>query len=405
MADAITRMPGPTDLVSALNAKLASDSLRVPPYPAIATRLQRMLREERFGLQEVSNVIASDAALAAVVLREASSAGIGMASTTLGTAVMRLGVDAVIRLALAATIGMTAAGPGPLATLRRDRWRRSLLSALACQHLAGGRGVGSEHAFLGGLLHDFGAVVVVSTLESMAGARGLPVLPLPAWNELVEKFHVRAGSAVARKWQLPEPIASAIAHHHAPSGTPAPDRALVELVAIVDETLDLLDAAPERGVSVLEELSCLTPIERRRLATVMPVLADHMATLDVALPAASAPARQSAVVQDLPPDLVAVGFAVEAKGTTTPFRAVGISETTVAFTGRAALRSSSLATLTLRCEPAPITILATIKTCAADGSTYTITAQPFGLVEADRAIWREVVAQASALAEPAVVCG
>ena len=52
----------------------------VPPYPAVAMRLQRLLAREGYGVGEVADVIAADAALAATVLAAANSALLSAAS-------------------------------------------------------------------------------------------------------------------------------------------------------------------------------------------------------------------------------------------------------------------------------------------------------------------------------------
>jgi HD-like signal output (HDOD) protein len=69
----------------------------VPPYPAVALRLQRLLGKDGYGVGDVAEVIAADAALAATVLAAANSALLGGASpiTSLSRAVNRLGARTV----------------------------------------------------------------------------------------------------------------------------------------------------------------------------------------------------------------------------------------------------------------------------------------------------------------------
>jgi HD-like signal output (HDOD) protein len=111
------------DLAAVLEAQLRADTLRVPPYPAVATQLQRMVSDEHFGITEVSRVVSADASLAAMVLRRANAAdmvGNGSASS-LGAAVFRVGVDTVIRMAMAATVGAAATTNGPSCSRRSRR--------------------------------------------------------------------------------------------------------------------------------------------------------------------------------------------------------------------------------------------------------------------------------------------
>src|SRR5580692_680521 len=82
----------PTELVDAVLAKLASGHVRVPSYPAVVSRLQKLVSEERTGTHHLSAVVGADAALTALVLARANSAALKMAPTSsIDQAVFRIG--------------------------------------------------------------------------------------------------------------------------------------------------------------------------------------------------------------------------------------------------------------------------------------------------------------------------
>lgn len=157
------------DLQTLLGRYLAADRVRVPPYPAIALKVQRIAGDDRAAMTELTKLIESDAALVATVLRRANvaSAAAGGAITSLEGAVRRIGVEEVARVVLAQSVGVTATGGGPLASLRRMVWRQSLLAARIAAELAPRRGVAGDEAFVAALLHDFGAIAVLTDRKSV----------------------------------------------------------------------------------------------------------------------------------------------------------------------------------------------------------------------------------------------
>jgi HD-like signal output (HDOD) protein len=243
-------MTAPTaDLSKQLDALVENGELVVPPYPAAAMRLRSLIESEKYGLSQIADAAAADAALAAALLRIANSAvyrGEGPPLTTLLRAVNRLGARAVSSLALAAGVGSAATAPGPLADVKYRVWRRSITCALAAQRFAQSRGIDPEVAFLAGLLHGFGRSVAVACIEKLLGSSP-EVRTLPEWLELVEQHRARLAARVATIWQLPPAIATAMTAA-GDQGTPAG-----ALVAMADKIAGSLD----RGATAVEAASGL----------------------------------------------------------------------------------------------------------------------------------------------------
>jgi HD-like signal output (HDOD) protein len=384
-------LPAPArqpDLAAQLVEQLRTTEIRVPPYPAVAGSLDRLSRDPRTTVAEVAAIVATDAALAATVLRYASSAArTSSAPATLEAAIWKLGVDELTRVVLASSVGAAATAPGPLGVLRRDQWRRSLLSSMFCKELAGRRGVAPDQAFLAGLLHDFGAVVVVAGLESLGVAR-LPVLPEATWRRLVEDLHVEFGMVVVARWKLPEPIAEVIASHHTPHTCMRVHRPLVQLVAIVDQIVEILDR-PDGGIAALSEVAGLEHDERLRIGALMPKVAEQMARFE-------APAqRDLGALITPPPSLLEGGwpvdFAIESRNQT-QYRACALTPSMIAFRSPALLQPAWLAEVTLRCDPDTIAMLVNVKSCEPQsGGDFLVTAQPFGLAGEDKGTWLRLI--------------
>ena len=379
------------DLEVLLTTRLEADKLRLPPYPAIALKLQQLASSGRHSTRDLCATVNADAALVAAVLRRANAAASGSATviTSLEVAVNRIGIEDLLRLALAQSVGVTASASGPLASLRRDTWRMSLLAGRMGLELAERRGIGQDEAFVAGLLHDFGAITVLVGLEDLKVE--LPVLPAETWKILVDRLHVKFGSVIARRWNLPEPIVHAIQHHHDVARYTGPHRALVELVATVDHVNAIFDRAPTTSVAALLEVPGLSQDERYRIGAMVPQISEYMASFE----ASSSPAREvkaKTVVAKPAPGLVdgwPVEFIVTAKHDV--YQACALSGTAVAFRGTAALMPNWLTQLTLGCDP-ELSMLANVKTCEQqpDGA-YLMTAQPFGIDGKEKQIWFHLV--------------
>jgi HD-like signal output (HDOD) protein len=76
----------------ALTDVVSKGDFSVPPYPAVAMRLQRVLARDNYAIADLADVVATDAPLAATVLAAANSALLAGAApiTSVSRAVNRL---------------------------------------------------------------------------------------------------------------------------------------------------------------------------------------------------------------------------------------------------------------------------------------------------------------------------
>ncbi len=212
----------------------------VPPYPAVAMRLQRVLARDGYGVGEVAEVLAADAALAATVLAAANSALLGGSSeiTTLSRAVNRLGARTVGSIAIASGVGAITLSSGVLQDVRFRVWRRGMTCALACQTLGAAHGLVPEEAFLAGLLHGFGRAIAIASLEQLLKTHQPPrPLSVAEWLNIAEQHRAALAHAVAKNWQLPAVIAAAVDNSASEASS-----ALTQLVLRADEIAGDLDA-------------------------------------------------------------------------------------------------------------------------------------------------------------------
>src|SRR6478752_2243152 len=246
----------------ALTGVVSRGDFVVPPYPAVALRLQRLLARDGYGIGEVADIIAADASLATSVLAVANSALLSGAApiTNLGRAVNRLGARTVGAIAVASGIGGTSLSSGVLLEVRYRVWRRGMTCALACQKLSAPRNLAPEEAFLAGLLYGFGRSIAVASLEQLLKTHQ-PARPLTVaeWLSIAEQQRAPLAAAIAKNWNLPAVIAEAMGER-VEGASP-----LYDLVLYADRVAESLDggrqpdAANPADARLLDELVAALP--------------------------------------------------------------------------------------------------------------------------------------------------
>jgi HD-like signal output (HDOD) protein len=112
-----------------------------------------------------------------------------------------------------------------------------------------------EHAFVGGLLHDIGKLVLVSNYpekyeEALRQVRQGPVRICEAECALFGTSHAEIGAYLLWLWNLPDPVAEILALHHHPSQDPETPPAVVA----VHFANALVNQEPDEDM----DLACLT---------------------------------------------------------------------------------------------------------------------------------------------------
>lgn len=216
---------------------------QLPTLNATVVRLMGMLHDDDIGFGDIENVVRTDPALTANLLRTANTAyfatsrrveSVRQAISVLG---LRRLVDAVTLSAMAEVIPEKLAGYG----LRAQAfWRHCVAVAVLAEtlgrQLAAGRG---GLYFTAGLLHDIGKLVISAFLVRRPGRWGgeLPLTSIEAERKTLGTDHAQVGNAVAEAWRLPRAVALVNQAHHAPwelEGDPQHDDYTVTLVHVAD---------------------------------------------------------------------------------------------------------------------------------------------------------------------------
>jgi putative nucleotidyltransferase with HDIG domain len=197
----------------------------LPPFSVVANRALKLTNDPRSSAIDISRVISYDPAFTARVLRMANSAYYGFARkvTTVSDAIVILGYETLKSVVLALTLqkfyDREIKGYG---LEKGDMWKHSVGCALAARMIATKVKYKSvEEAFVGGLLHDVGKIILnqfvrdeLDKIIELSSTEGL------SFSEAEKKIlgfdHQDIGAKVADKWNFNEKIVEAIKQHHRP---------------------------------------------------------------------------------------------------------------------------------------------------------------------------------------------
>jgi putative nucleotidyltransferase with HDIG domain len=199
--------------------------MELPALPGYALRIAALAQDTNTSTRQMVDAIGCDPVLAARVLRAANSPlyALERSVTSLPMAVNALGNHAIHMLVVVYAALDSFNAKGKRSELERELWEHSLTVGVAARELCVGLGMrGSEEAFLCGLLHDIGKLLLIRhDAEGYArveqGAEALKMLACE--EELFGCHHARVGALVARHWSLPHEICFVIQDHHRPGET------------------------------------------------------------------------------------------------------------------------------------------------------------------------------------------
>jgi HD-like signal output (HDOD) protein len=219
----------------------------LPGAPLTFQELLACLRESRSSIADIARIIGRDVAMTANIMKLVNSAFFGSRNPiyTAERAVAYLGLDTVGALVLGHDVfqGGAAANAGTFD--HAALWFHSIQTAAAARAIARHERlpvVKADEAFLAGLLHDVGKVVV-------AAASGAP-----AESGIdMHAHHAEVGGYLLGLWGFPIPIVEGVAFHHTPSQAADEGFGLAGIVHVADRLTRGLGPAGYTAATPLEE--------------------------------------------------------------------------------------------------------------------------------------------------------
>ena len=252
----------------------------LPPFSPVLNKLLASLGDENFSYGQLGSLIEQDMVLSGNVLRLVNSAAYGRRTEVLAIskAIALLGVNKLRNLVLTLSVANMWRSVKLDHEWSLERFNaHELATAILCDTIAQRVDLSfAEGAFLAGLLHDLGKLLVVMAspadhLDIEAQVARTGCASLEAERLILGTDHAALSADALAIWKLPTELQNAVRDHHAPV-----KGELSMVVAVADECVNRLGLgvrplleAPDAAVSdaklcapLLSEIGLGTDAER-----------------------------------------------------------------------------------------------------------------------------------------------
>ena len=210
----------------------------LPAMPQVAAKVLELSSDPNTSAQKLQQVIADDQAMTARILKIANSAMYSCSRKvkTLTEAIVMLGFNSIRSLVVtSAARNLYNTQSSRTGLKERLLWEHSIGTAFACRILAQKFAPNlTEEAFLAGLMHDIGKLVLNQKVP-----QEFDEIVQVVYNENRSFYatevevlgfdHTQVGSMLVNKWKLSPLLEDVILKHHDPSALRAEDTLLVLL--------------------------------------------------------------------------------------------------------------------------------------------------------------------------------
>jgi putative nucleotidyltransferase with HDIG domain len=195
----------------------------LPTLPSVFLTVNKMLSDPRTSAVDVGQAVSSDQVIASKILKLANSAFYGFAGkvNTVSHAIAVLGFSATKNVVLTTSVLSTLNLKKPIEGFSLAAfWKHSAavgaIAKLAAMEFYPQK---REEAFVAGLLHDIGKLVLaICAPEDFAKAVNLAAskncLFIDAEEEILGINHTDIAAMVNERWNLPAEIATVVINHH-----------------------------------------------------------------------------------------------------------------------------------------------------------------------------------------------
>ena len=222
----------------------------LPALPLALVVAVQALSSDDLPASACVDAVERDQSLATQLLRLANSAFYGARGqvASVEDAVGMLGLRTVASVVAAVSMRSTLALVQCNGFRFEIYWRHALTTAVIARELARPATLDPGEAFLAGLLHDVGQLLLVVAHADWAEralqlSREEQIDLCDAERRLIGVGHDEVGADVMRHWHFPERLVNAVGAHHAPLAAEPGDRlSLSELVRLSDQLAHHLEA-------------------------------------------------------------------------------------------------------------------------------------------------------------------
>lgn len=198
----------------------------LPALPKAVLEVSRALQRDDLSTDRCVELIESDPGLAAATLKLANSPLYGLSGRigSIQDAVRMLGLRAVSGLLTAVALRRAFRIDPKVNFKASSYWRHAFATALAARTLAKRVDLDPNEAFVTGLMHDVGQLVLatyypIEASKAIALAVKEDLSALEAEIKTMGMAHPQIGAMLVKHWYFPVHIELAIAQHHEPQAS------------------------------------------------------------------------------------------------------------------------------------------------------------------------------------------
>ncbi|MBQ7578209.1 MAG: HDOD domain-containing protein [Synergistaceae bacterium] len=255
-----------------IKTRILSKLADIKSFPQFVLETMKKLNDPSSNAADVAKSLSRDEGLVLRVLKLANSAAYGMTRkiSNISEAISLLGYKNVSNIILAAEVYSSMdKGLSGYALDRGELWRHSLMVAYASRYLAKiTKSVNTEDAYVGGLLHDIGKVILndyvrfgYGIIVKMVEEKHIPFTE--AELSVLGFDHAMIGSVLVERWEMPESYRFAVEYHHKPNELPedkAQYQSLLDVVSVANAVCLMLGVG--LGADGLQAYMFPEPLER-----------------------------------------------------------------------------------------------------------------------------------------------
>jgi HD-like signal output (HDOD) protein len=232
--------------LDALTQILVREIDALPQFPENIVTLQRLLEDPNHEVNDIAREISVDPSMTADILKLVNSAQFMLPKRVdnIVEAVKLVGTKGVRNLLY--SYG-TQKVLGQKYIEMRSMWTHAYRAAFYAYVLSKSFKRKKElldDVYVGGILHDLGQIVIASMHPDLLDRITRVCREKGINAKLLEDFsvglnHAEVGALIAKKWNFPEQLVSAIRYHHDPMQAPAAHREIVNSVYLANAICDI----------------------------------------------------------------------------------------------------------------------------------------------------------------------
>jgi putative nucleotidyltransferase with HDIG domain len=196
-------------------------SLAVPMLPDVAHRVIAMTSDPDIPIVRLAELVTKDQVLASRVLGLANSAfsAPAMYIGSVSDSIIRLGTTTVRNLVVTVSLTSRVQDQAVYGARGRLLFEHAIGTAYMARLVAERAGVNIEEAFLCGLVHDIGKLVILKKVHDYNRSHATP-LDAEDVERVIAECHAAVGGVALRRWKLPETVDEPVLYHHRYSHAP-----------------------------------------------------------------------------------------------------------------------------------------------------------------------------------------